>query len=201
MSTTATDVDLVALGLPGSLPQLPQVDREHSLQVARLALSIFNALAGPLTIDPGGRALLAAAALWHDSGQAIRVRGHHKHSLALIMQADLPQFGELGKERIACIARYHRKALPSLTHQGFGDLPKAARRQVRQLAAILRVADGLDYAHQGYVRSVRAELLDDVVTLLVHGPVEAEMEVRRAYEKADLFLTVFKHPLEIQRAS
>jgi exopolyphosphatase/guanosine-5'-triphosphate,3'-diphosphate pyrophosphatase len=188
-----------SLDLETLLPVLPQVDQAHSLHVTELSLAIFDALAHPLVLDAGGRPLLGAAALWHDTGQAVDERAHHKHSARLIMGLDLPRFGPWGKEQIACIARYHRKAPPRPDHAIYGSLPAPARERVRQLAAILRIADGLDYSHCGRVRFSHATLQGKLLVLSVRAGAQAEVEIGRAYEKADLFLDVFATRLEIQR--
>lgn len=187
------------LDLQTLLPLLPQIDQAHSLHVAALSLALFDALVKPLALDAGGRPLLAAAAIWHDSGQAVSEQAHHKHSARLIMGLDLPQFGPHGKEQIACIARYHRKALPHPRHPLYGSLPAPARERVGQMAAILRIADGLDYSHRGRVRFGSVTQHGKTLVLAVQAGPQAEVEIRRAYEKADLFLEVFANPLEIAR--
>ena len=181
------------------LPDLPHVDRAHSLQVTRMALTLFDDLAGPLRLASDGRDLLAAGAYWHDSGQALGERGHHKRSFALILALDLPEFGAVRQTQIACIARYHRKALPSPAHDGYGALPGEAQRQVRQLAAILRVADGLDYTHGSVVHTLAAWIEPEAVTLDVWAPEAAQTEICRAEAKADLFRLEFARTLLIRR--
>ena len=52
---------------------------------------------------------------------------------------------------IANVARYHRGAPPKRKHRNYGILDRALRRRIRKLAAILRVADGLDRGHIGAV--------------------------------------------------
>lgn len=190
----------VSAPLPAGLPSLPQVDLAHSRQVTRLATAIFDAVSRPLGLDQADRLLLAVAALWHDSGQAIRDQGHHKHSYTLIMGLHLPQFTSLQKQQIALIARYHRKALPNPGHEAFAALPAAAQQRVCRLAALLRIADGLDYTHRGLVRAVRAEVRPGLATFTAQAGREAEAEVQRAWEKADLFTATFGVVVEVRRA-
>ena len=192
--------DVVSAPLPAGLPALPQVDLAHSRQVTRLAIAIFDASAAPLRLDREDRTLLALAALWHDSGQAIREQGHHKLSYTLIMGLQLPQYTPLQQQQIALIARYHRKALPNPKHEGFGALPAAAQQRVRRLAALLRIADGLDYSHRGLVRAVDADVRTAVATFIAHAGPEAEPEMHRAWEKADLFTETFGLVVEVRRA-
>lgn len=187
------------VALLNRLPPLPQVDIAHSLKVTHLALSLFDGLAIPLGLTPRGRDLLAIAALWHDSGQTIEERAHHKHSYALIMAASIPGLDPVAHSQVACIARYHRRSLPALRHIGFAALPEQARLEVCQLAGLLRIADGLDYSHRALVRDLQVAAAPGMVELLVVGPVGAEAEIKRAHEKADLFLATFKLTPEIRR--
>ena len=197
MISHAGTVDPV-VALLNQLPPLPQVDLAHSLKVTRLSLSLFDGLAAPLGLDPRGRELLAMAALWHDSGQAIEERAHHKHSYALIMAAPLTGLGPVARGQVACIARYHRRSLPAIRHAGFAALPKPARLEVCQLAGLLRIADGLDYSHRALVRDLQVIHTGGTVELLVAGSAAAEMEIKRAREKADLFVATFTLRPEIR---
>ncbi|HVA90553.1 MAG TPA: HD domain-containing protein [Chloroflexota bacterium] len=181
------------------LPWIPQVDLAHSVQVTWLALTLFDALAEPLALSPSGRDILAASAFWHDCGQAIGEQGHHKHSYALIMALELPQWELDVQRRVACIARYHRKRPPRPGDRGYECLDHARQRQVRQLSALLRIADGLDYSHRGLAHSLGACVTDRQLRLEVGAPMQADTELRRAQEKADLFQTEFGCGLALYR--
>ncbi len=181
-----------------SLPALPQVDFLHSVQVTRLALTLFDALAGLLNLAPEDRYELAAASFWHDSGQAISEQRHHKHGYALIMAMDLPQWDASRQLRVACIARYHRKQLPRGSHEGFADLDKASREQVRRLASLLRIADGLDRSHRALVRAVQVGRLDNhLLQLRVQASPETASELFWAARKSDLFEETFGRRVEL----
>jgi hypothetical protein len=66
------------------------------------------------------------------------------------------------------------------------------------LAAILRIADGLDYPHTGSVHEVQCIISADDVTCTVTGTGEATVEKERAQGKADLFVQVFGKLLVIR---
>lgn len=188
-----------ALDLLAGLPGLPQVDLAHSRHVTVLAVDLFDCVAAPLSLQPGGRGLLAAAAYWHDTGHSIGEQGHHKHSFRLIMATQTARLTPIMKLQVACIARYHRKALPRAEHEGFGLLPAWAGEEVRRLAALLRIADGLDNSHRSLVRALHAEVTSRRLDLTVMAPPEAATEVRKATEKADLFRDVFARDLIVKR--
>ena len=89
----------------------------------------------------------------HDIGVHISYGRHHKHSYYLIKNGDLRGFEPQEVEIIALIARYHRRGLPKRSHEGYGSLKSNLRRTVKTLAAILRVAEGLDRSHAQSIRS------------------------------------------------
>jgi len=101
---------------------------------------------------------------------------------------------------IASVARYHRKAEPDDSHPFFERLSPEDRETVRKLAAILRIADGLDWTHSSVVQGVECVVADDVVTILCSTSGDAEAELVRAMEKGALFEKVFEKRLEIQWA-
>ncbi len=126
-------------------------DEPHADQVRRLALSLFDALGPRLGCKTSERRILADAALLHDIGYFVAAAKHHKHSLTLILRAELDGIDQADQLLIANVARYHRKSEPSPRHRRFAKLGRAEREQVRRLSALLRVADGLDSGHAGAV--------------------------------------------------
>ena len=95
------------------------------------------------------------------------------------------------REAIALVARYHRKALPKPTHRVYADLSEDRRCIVEQLAAILRLADGLDRSHTDAVEGIEIKMKDEQIRLVcrTRGPAEDELHFGKA--KADLLEQVF----------
>ena len=167
-------------------------DWPHARQVMRLSIQLFEATQPLHKLGSKELRLLERAAFLHNAGMMVEVRRHHKHSFRLIKDADLPDFSEKERYEIACIARYHRRALPSDEHEEFAALNKAARKRVSALSALLRIADALDYSHDGRVLRVAVEPKlsnEKVWTFLLRArPLsELDSEIEHANEKADLF--------------
>src|SRR5205814_1069136 len=87
---------------------------------------------------------------------------------------------------IATIARYHRRSSPKDRHQEFQRLTPQERIVVRRLAALLRVADGLDRGHRRHVRSLRVARRGAGLQIDVAAEKGSELEVWSARQKADL---------------
>ena len=172
-------------------------DWPHGRQVAWLSAQLFEATMPLHQLDGDALRLLDRAALLHNAGMLIEVRRHHKHSYRLIRDASLPDFNDEERYEIATIARYHRRALPSTAHEEYAMLSREARKRVSALAALLRLADALDYSHDGRVQRVTAntELCDAerwVLSIWVRPLADLDDELEHAGEKADLFEKVFK---------
>ena len=146
----------------------------HARQVQRLALRLFDALAARLSLTRADRQLLADAALLHDVGYHINYDKHHKHSFHLISHAELLGMTPTDQVVIAHVARYHRGADPKPKHAAFAALERPLREKITTLAAILRVADGLDRGHVAAVEGIRVRVTADTVRITVQ-PVEAAM--------------------------
>jgi exopolyphosphatase/guanosine-5'-triphosphate,3'-diphosphate pyrophosphatase len=152
--------------------------------------------------DEAARRLLARAAFLHNTGMLVEVRRHHKHSYRLINETALPGFTEQERHEIACIARYHRRALPSTQHEEFAQLKPEARKRVSRLAALLRIADALDFNHDGrvlYLFSLAEQCNKETwtIALQVRRLADLDLEIEHAYAKADLFEKVFKRKLRL----
>jgi len=149
-------------------------DFAHSERVARLALALYDGLVGTGLLGPlnglhglpgasnglsaDARDCLYVAALLHDVGKAKGEKGHHKESLELIKSHGTPLgWKPENMARAAIVARFHAGALPTRSHKALRDLLPDEQRITIQLAAILRLSNALDAAHDGHIRKIRIE--------------------------------------------
>ena len=137
-------------------------DFAHSERVASLALQLYDGLLGtgwqPAIDGISARSSLLAAALLHDVGKSKGDKGHHKASFDLIRAHGNPLgWKPADLQRAAIVARFHRGALPSRKHKALRDLLPDEQRATIQLAAVLRLANALDAAHDGHIRRVQVE--------------------------------------------
>ena len=164
-----------------------------------LALALFDQLQPLHGLGPADRELLACAALLHDLGLSVELAGHHKHSLRLILHGDLPTLTTAERSVVAHVARYHRKTCPKPTHRAFAALPVEAQERVRRLAAILRVADGLDRAHEHAVARLAAvQAAPGQWTVEVHGPGDLGFAAWGAERKSDLFREAYAAAIQFE---
>ena len=166
-------------------------DEPHSRHVAKVSLSIFDAVAKEFALKKNDRRLLEAAALLHDVGYFISYNSHHKHSHHLIRHAELFGFSPREREMMALIARYHRKSLPKKKHPEYERLEAKDQQIVSRLGGILRLSDGLDRRRSGLVEVVALKRSVDTFSFKLLGTEDISVEVFGGNAKKDLFEKAF----------
>lgn len=174
-------------------------EEEHAEQVQRLSLMLFDRLKPLHAIEsPESRTFLEVGALLHDIGWVEGQKAHHKASLRIILESPLLDVTDRVRLMIGSIARYHRKALPKKSHTHFTSLSKTDQRSAVRLAALLRLADGLDYAHKSFVEDLRCAVTEREVIVTCYVKIPPVFISEEISEKTDLFEKVFKKKVKIR---
>lgn len=174
-------------------------DLAHSRHVAALALELYDACADRYPLAAGSRDYLEAAALLANIGLVVSHSKHHLHSYYVIRNSELAGLTDAEIEVIAQIARYHRKSAPKASHPEFGRLTTQQQQVVRSLAAILRVAIGLDRRHDGRVATTSARVDADRIVIEARGAAgtDLSLEVYCAQERSGLLAEVTGVPVQV----
>ncbi len=170
----------------------------HAHQVTRLSLDLFDQLETLHGLDTTARRRLLYAALLHDIGWLEGARAHHKASQRIIESSNALPFTARERRIIACTARYHRGASPKKRHRTFSELSGPDREAVSRLAAILRVADGLDRSHRCVVTRLSTRVSAKRVQIECETRGAAVDERRFALRKGDLFAEVYRRELAVR---
>jgi exopolyphosphatase / guanosine-5'-triphosphate,3'-diphosphate pyrophosphatase len=171
----------------------------HGRHVAKLALTLFDITAPVLGLNGAARELLEYAALLHDVGHAIDHDRHNRHSYYLIKNGELLGFDPSEIEILALAARGHRKQGGQFYPEELGGLSPVARRTARGLAAILRVADGLDRSHFGVVKKLKASFSPGRMVIEVNtGPESVDLELWTCERRTDLLAKLLDRRIILQ---
>jgi exopolyphosphatase/guanosine-5'-triphosphate,3'-diphosphate pyrophosphatase len=165
-----------------------EYDQQHAEHVRELSLMLFDQLQAIHHLPPQARVQLEAGALLHDIGHRVSHRAHHKHGEYLALNGDIPGLESRDRNIVAAVVRYHnRKTDPERHHPAYSALNSNDQRVARRLAALLRIAEGLDHSHRQRVQSIRASFQRGAVTLRVAARGDATEDLRDAERSADLF--------------
>lgn len=187
MNYSAASAELVA-----AMERL-EPEPEHTRHVAFLAVRLFDELRPLHGLGPLERVLLDGAARLHDVGGPLAKGGvgHHKLSAQLIREQEWRHLSPSDVEIVAQVARYHRKSPPTEEHPEFDQLPAGSQVIVRQLSALLRLADGLDRGHRQDVIDLRATCGPRVVQVILYSRQFPAREIAGAERKVELAQEIF----------
>jgi exopolyphosphatase/guanosine-5'-triphosphate,3'-diphosphate pyrophosphatase len=180
-----------------ALMQALEEEPHHVQHVAALALQLFDELKELHGLSDHDRFIVEASSLLHDIGWSVAHdgQGHHRQSARIIREHRWKNLGRETIELVAQVARYHRKSPPDLEHEDYAALVPAERHRVQQLAAMLRIADGLDRGHQRHVTGITAEIRSDALIIQLHSSHPCSREIGSAMKKADLATAVFRRAI------
>jgi exopolyphosphatase/guanosine-5'-triphosphate,3'-diphosphate pyrophosphatase len=170
-------------------------DEPHAQHVAELAARLFAQLRDEHQLPARYEVVLRVAALLHEIGLYVSNRSYHKHSLYLIRNSEL--FG-LGKKELllaALVARYHRRASPQPTHEGYSTLDRDERVTVSKLAAILRVADALDESRSQRIHELVVQRERDRLVIAIPLVEDLSLETLALKQNGSLFEETFGVPV------
>ncbi len=168
----------------------------HGAQVALLALELFDGLHPLHKLSKKWRNILDLGAQLHDIGWIFGKKAHHKASAAMIRDGDIKQARAIPKEirhLVAMVARYHRRAEPSLEQSRFAQLKADEQKAINVLAAIIRLADALDFSHFQSVQRLKVRIKKQAVELSLFARKDSNIfvEIHRVEQKKELFVKVF----------
>jgi exopolyphosphatase/guanosine-5'-triphosphate,3'-diphosphate pyrophosphatase len=174
-------------------------DEVHSRQVARLAVSLFDQTLPLHGLGPAERELLEHASLLHDIGAHVSNESHHKHTAYLVQNGRLRGFSPEEVDVLAALGRFHRGGDPRTSREPMTSLSPEWQEKVPPLAALLRIADGLDRTRSGAVRAADLQLNGTRARLAVTSSGDVDVDVWGARRKRELFEKVFERRLEVVR--
>lgn len=171
-------------------------EASHTQHVTYLALRLFDELEPLHRLGPEERFWLRCGSLLHDIGWIEGQQAHHKTSLRLILNELDASFAE--RLVTGSIARYHRGPLPKDKHDHFSALSPADQYRVSILAALLRVADGLDRTHRRVVEDLWCEIEARRIVVTCNVRMYPIPEREAAKRKGDLLESVFQRELLVR---
>ncbi len=171
---------------------------QHGARVAHLATSLFAGLAPLHKLSKKWKHILDMGAQLHDIGWLHGKQAHHKMSAAMIREghihAELPLPVDVPKDirhLVALVARYHRRAEPKLSQARFANLNEKERKAILILAAIIRLADALDFSHTGAVQDIKVRFQQENIHLELFCTKPCSAEIQRVSVKKELFCKIF----------
>ena len=170
-------------------------DQPHAHTVAELSRRLFDELAAEHRLDSRYEVILYVAALLHEIGMYVNVRSNHKHAAYLIRHSEIFGLSQTEKQLVGLVARYHRRASPQPSHEGYSSLGRDDRVAVAKMAAILRLAIALDDTRSGRIRDLSCRRESRRLVITAPGVNDVSLEQIAMRQSSGLFQDVFGVPV------
>ena len=170
----------------------------HSDHVSDLATTIFTETLEVHGVSPRYVPLLQAGSLLHNVGLAEDATLHHVRGRDIVALEGLRGYSDEERAAVACLVMFHRKRVRPDDEPLFQSLGKDLRAVTLRLAAILRVADGLDYCGTHLAQIARVSGRNRATVSITGNYDDVGVDVARANKKADLWREVVGTPLRVE---
>jgi CHAD domain-containing protein len=169
-----------------------EVDVAHAERVTSHALALFDATAGIHRLGTERRRLLEVMGLLHGVGQETDPDRSHVVGCDIVLDHPVSELSEIEQRMLAAAIYLHRKRIKRkrLGMEVVTSLPRDIREDTLVLAALLRMADGLDGSagQSSELEEIRAT--PAAIYVSVSGPFAAK-DAAGAQAKADLWERLF----------
>lgn len=176
------------------------VDTAHARHVADLALALYDLAHDQLGMNGHSRRLIEASALLHNVGLTTNPAQHHLVGRDIVLRQPIEDLSADEQAIVAAAVAFHRKRVRPQQEPAFLALGRKKRDLALQVAAVLRVADGLDYSQSQTTRIAAIEQAAAGLAVHLAGPHSAS-DSQRAMDKADLWVKIFERPLALLPAA
>jgi exopolyphosphatase/pppGpp-phosphohydrolase len=125
-------------------------------------------------------------------------KGYAKRSREIILSDNSLPIEIIDRGMIALVSRAHRGKVRLESDGFFSLLSSEQQKNVRMLASLLRIADGLDDLHLGSITTVHCLPGPNEVVVETSATGDGSAEIERGLKKGDLFRQVFERTLVIR---
>ena len=160
---------------------------DHALQVSKLSLKIYDELVRLklLSDDPEDRVILEAAAVLHDVGHP--QEPHHEVGFDFLVEeipkltADAP-ISNAALSTLLTSVLWHNER----NYLKRGPVEIIDRNHSEKIAAIIRIADGLDMISHPPIETVNLALENQHLRFIIISKHTVYLQITQAQEKSDL---------------
>ncbi|SHJ45311.1 Ppx/GppA phosphatase family protein [Parasporobacterium paucivorans] len=172
------------------------IDRQHSSQVAKVAMKIYDQTEKYHQLGKRERQYLEIAAMLHAIGYFVNFNDYNVITSWLVKRQNIMGISNLEMEIISSIIFYHEDEVPRQHHTVYTNLSHEEKAIVLKLTAILKIANSLDYSRGGKVSDIEICRKKDELILTVKASQNLLLEEWVFNKRAEFFEEVMGiHPV------
>ncbi len=182
--------DIIACSRSISRRYMGDDNREQTLE--NICMAIFDSMKKVTGLNKRDRLLLRIAAILHDCGKYISLYNAAQSSYDIIMATEIIGLSEVEREIVAGVVKYNHVYLDyDIERTESSGRGEEVYMRIAKLAAILRIANGLDKSQKQKFGDIKASLKDDTLVITVRTNKDITLEKGMFERRADFFEEIF----------
>ena len=166
-------------------------NEEHIENVQMLSLALFDGMKKISGLDGRHRLILQLAAMLHDCGKYVNMSSGIRASYQLIRLTEIIGLSETEKEMVAAVVLYN-------AHNEIPDYADVWQRMTKEefiavvkLAAMLRLANGMDRSHKQKIEGIRIVIKNQELKIMADSIYDLTLEEGTLETRKQMFEEIF----------
>jgi CHAD domain-containing protein len=174
------------------------VDMKHAQHVAKAALTLFEHTSMIHQLTEEKQPLCRTASILHNVGLVAHPQKHHSFGRDILLEHKLEGIDDINMRILAFTTALHRKKYRKKRVKKEAQIcgvPEDQLDVALGLAALIRIADGLDYSLSQTTGITPVRIESNEIIFSLSGPFAHE-DGKRAQEKGDLWEALYGTPIQ-----
>lgn len=166
-------------------------DMNHTQNVEQLSLAIFDSIRKISGLDQRDRLLLQAAAILHDCGKYVNMMHGTDNTYYLVLNTEIIGLSESEKRIVANVIRFNSNGEVPEYEGVSSELDHMDYVRMQKMAAILRLANGMDRSHLQRIQDVRVTVKDNELKIMANTIYDITLEQGMMERRAHFFEQIY----------
>ena len=166
-------------------------DMNHTQNVEQLSLAIFDSIRKISGLDQRDRLLLQAAAILHDCGKYVNMMHGTDNTYYLVLNTEIIGLSESEKRIVANVIRFNSNGEVPEYEGVSSELDHMDYVRMLKMAAILRLANGMDRSHLQRIQDVRVTVKDNELKIMANTIYDITLEQGMMESRAHFFEQIY----------
>ena len=166
-------------------------DMEHTKNVTHLSMEIFDSVRKISGSTPRDRLLLRVASILHDCGKFVNMMYGTDNSYYLILNTEIIGISEDEKRIIANAIRFNSSVEVPDYSMVASQMSHVDYVRMLKMAAILRLANGMDRSHQQRIQDVRVTISGPELKIMANTIYDITLEQGMMENRSHFFEQIY----------
>ena len=166
-------------------------DMDHTQNVEQLSMAIFDSIRKFSGLTQRDRLLLQVSGILHDCGKYVNMMHGTDNTYYLVLNTEIIGLSEAEKRIVANVIRFNSNGEVPEFAEVSGEMDHMDYVRMLKMAAILRLANGMDRSHLQRIQDVRVSVKDNELKIMANTIYDITLEQGMMENRAHFFEQIY----------